>query len=78
MANLEALSGLVERLGGRKKTAELLGVTPVAIHYWLSGQDELPLARAFHLANFSSSTTKALTVYDLRPDLMKGGRNAQV
>jgi DNA-binding transcriptional regulator YdaS (Cro superfamily) len=69
MTDIDKLSKLVDELGGRKRVARALDVTNVALHYWLTGKEPLPLARALRLAQLSVTTGTPVSVYDLRPDL---------
>ena len=75
MDDLEVLTFVVDNLGGRQKVAKLLGVTPVAVHYWVTGQEPLPMRRALQLAQLSSATGHSVSLYDLRSDLVMGGND---
>ena len=69
MSEIDKLRQVVDALGGRRAVGELLGVTHVAMHYWLTGKEQLPTTRALKLAQMSATTDTPVSVYDLRPDL---------
>ena len=53
------LSSWVKREGGRERVAKLLGVTPVAVHHWLSGRATPKWSTAYKIMELSKGKVTA-------------------
>lgn len=64
--NQSPIERACSKVGGQARLAEILNVTPAAVHQWVRGLRQVPTERC---SSIERATEGAVTCEDLRPDL---------